>query len=182
MPAILDINWLYKKYYGDNPQLRRIVTKHSEQVAKKALEICRKKKLDLNPHEVYCAAMLHDIGVVNCNAPDIHALGKHPYLQHGIEGYKILTENGLNQFADICVRHTGAGISKEEIENKKLPLPPIDMTPQTLLEKLICYADKFFSKSHNLTKEKSLDEVLSQMEKFGPEALQRFLEMHKLFS
>lgn len=181
MSIVSDINWLYKKYYSDNPELRRIIRIHSEQVAKKALLICKEKKLKLDPKDVFCAAMLHDIGVVKCNAPDIHSFGTLPYLQHGIEGKKILEENGLYKYAEVCSRHTGSGITSEEIQQKNLPLPLMNFLPQTLLEKLICYADKFYSKSHDLKKEKSLDEVKEQMKKFGEDSYNRFMELHSLF-
>lgn len=182
MSQIIDINWIFHKYYAENPKLQRIVMVHSEQVAKKALEICREKKLNLDPIDVYCAAMLHDIGVVNCNAPDINARGILPYLCHGVEGCRILEKEGLCQYARICISHTGAGITTQEIIDKNLPLPVMDMTPHSLLEKLICYADKFFSKSKDLTKEKNVEEIISQMKKFGSGSLNRFLDMHLLFA
>ena len=181
MAAISDINWIYKKYYQDNPELLRIVLTHSEQVAKKALKICRNKKLPLDHKEVFCAAMLHDVGVVKCNAPDICAYGALPYLQHGIEGSKILKENGLEQFASICSTHTGAGITAENIKKNNLPLPAEDFIPVSLLEKLICYSDKFFSKSHDLKKEKPLEEIITQMKRFGDDSYERFMELHRLF-
>lgn len=182
MHGISDINWLFLKYYSDNPELRRIVTCHSNMVARKALEICKAKHLPLIHRDVYCAAFLHDIGVVRCNAPDIHAKGKLPYLQHGLEGKKILDSHGLKKYSSICATHTGAGITAEEIRQNNLPLPPVDLVPVTLLEKLICYADKFFSKSGDLTKEKTIDEVIAQMKKFGPGPLSRFMDMHNLFN
>lgn len=181
MSVVTDINWLYYKYYSDNPALRRIIRIHSEQVAKKALAICKEKNLHLDPVDVFCAAMLHDIGVVKCNAPDISAFGHHPYLQHGIEGKKILEENHLGKYAGVCAHHTGSGISVEDIKNNNLPLPPIDLLPKSLLEKLICYADKFYSKSGDLKKEKTIEEVFAQMKKFGDDSYNRFLELHKMF-
>lgn len=181
MSIITDINWIYNKYYSDNPELRRIVTIHSEQVAKKALDIAKQKQLELDRHEIYCAAMLHDIGVVKCHAPNLHAFGELPYLLHGIEGQKILEENGLSQFASVCSRHTGAGISAQEIKKNNLPLPVSDYLPQTLLEKLICYSDKFFSKSGNLYEPKTLEKITAQMKNFGEESYNRFMNLHRLF-
>lgn len=176
-----DINFIYNKYYSDNLPLRRIVRIHSEQVANKALDICMKKNLLLEPDDVYIAAMLHDIGVVKCWAPDIYSRGSLPYLQHGIEGKKILENNGYSQYSSICSTHTGAGISSKEIRQNHLPLPEKDFLPQTLLEKLICYADKFYSKSHDLTREKTVQQVLIQIKKFGSDSYKRFLELHSLF-
>ena len=45
--------------------------------------------------------------------------------------------------------------------------------PETPAEKLICLADKFFSKSGD-RREKSLDRIRSSLAKFGPEAVDRF--------
>ena len=181
MSLVTDINWLYKKYYSDNPALRRIIRIHSEQVAKKALSIWKKKKLPLDPIDVYCAAMLHDIGVVKCYAPGIHAFGTLPYLQHGIEGKKLLMECGLSKYANVCSNHTGAGITAMEIKKNNLPLPEVDLLPNTMLEKLICYSDKFFSKSKDLAYEKSPNEIIYELEKFGKDSVKRFLELHSLF-
>lgn len=182
MARIADINWLYVKYYGDNVILRNIVMHHSEMVAKKALEICKRKNLSLNPRDVYCAAMLHDIGVIKCYAPDIHANGHLPYLLHGLEGKIILDREGLEKFSNVCLTHTGAGITKKNIKDKNLPLPEIDMVPKTLLEKLICYADKFFSKSREIEKEKNLEEIMAQMKKYGEDSYIRFMKLHSMFS
>ena len=181
-PRIFDINWLYAKYYGDNLQLRRIVTIHSEMVAKKALEIAKQKNLPLDPIDIYCAAMLHDIGVVKCKAPDIFAFGDHHYILHGLEGKKILERHGLYKYAGVCLSHTGAGLTKKDIIKNNFPLPHVNMLPESLLEKLICYADKFYSKSGNLTHEKNIDEIKQQMKKYGEDSLARFLELDSLFS
>lgn len=182
MRGISDINWIYKKYYSGHPALKKVVITHSEMVAKKALAIKNALNLPLDSKDIYIAAMLHDIGVVKCNAPGIGAFGEVPYLQHGLEGEKILLENGLEKYANICKTHTGSGITAKEITDNNLPLPSQDMLPVTLLEKLICYADKFYSKSGDITREKSVEEISSQMKKFGEDSYTRFMEMHRLFS
>lgn len=181
MSVVADINWLYYKIYHDNPELKRIVMIHSKQVARKAIEIAYEKKLKLDHKDIYTAAMLHDIGVIKCNAPDIHARGSLPYICHGIEGKKILEAHNLKKYAGVCERHTGAGISAQEIKEMNLPLPTKDLIPKTLLEKLICYADKFFSKSQDPTREKNMEEIVSQMKRFGDDSLKRFLELHAMF-
>lgn len=182
MRSFIDINWLYTKYYGSNRELLKNVYKHSRMVAKKALQIAVQKNLDLDRKDIYCAAMLHDIGVVNCHAPDIHAYGSEPYLRHGIEGKKILENHGLYQYSGVCERHTGSGIMREEIIKNNLPLPPKDYIPKSLLEKLICYADKFYSKSGNLEREKSIEEIERQMSSFGEGSLKRFKELQYIFN
>ena len=93
----------------------------------------------------------------------------------------MLRNHNLPRHALVCERHTGAGLSKEDIIRQNLPLPHEDFLPVTVEEKLICYADKFYSKSGDLTKEKPLDEVIRSMERHGGDSLSRFLEMHAMF-
>lgn len=177
-----DILEIFSKYYHDNPKLLATVLTHSEAVARKALQCAESKKLDIDKEFVERAALLHDIGVVKCNAPSIFCFGKLPYICHGVEGRKILEKEGLYREALVCERHTGSGLSAEYIKKENLPLPLRDMLPISLEEKLICYADKFFSKSKNLTEEKPLDSIIRQMASFGEESLSRFMDLHNLFS
>ena len=87
----------------------------------------------------------------------------------------------MPRHARVAERHTGAGLTAAEIEAQKLPLPRTDMLPETMEEKLICYADKFFSKSGDPKKEKSLEKVMEQMKSHGEDTLARFMELHRLF-
>ena len=69
----------------------------------------------------------------------------------------------------------------EEIADNALPLPERDMLPISPEEKIICYADKFYSKNPaSLMRRKTLDEVLKDMERHGAAPLRRFLELHKM--
>ena len=70
-------------------------------------------------------------------------------------------------------------LSREEIISDMLPLPADRcFMPETTLEKLICYADKFFSKSGDMA-EKPLPRVMVAMARFGPEPFARFKELHR---
>lgn len=172
---------LLEKYTQGNPELLRILTGHSEAVRDKALAIICAKSLDVDREFVAQAAMLHDIGVVRVDAPSISCFGTAPYIRHGVEGRTILEGEGMPRHALVCERHTGSGLSIRQIEEQALPLPSRDMIPLSLEEKLICYADKFFSKSRDLRAEKPLERIMTQMEAHGSEAYARFMEMHSLF-
>ncbi len=179
-----------KFYSGENGALRSILLTHSRMVAEKALRIAEKHpELHLDTTFVRDAAMLHDIGIVMCNAKGIECYGTEPYLRHGLCGGKMLRDNAaewgmtpeeIEPYARICERHTGAGLTAEDIISQDLPLPHIDLLPETLEEKLVCYADKFYSKTH-LTTEKSFEKVLSSMRRFGADSEKRFLNLHELF-
>lgn len=179
---MLDIDKIYSLYYSDNPRLLETVLTHSECVKNKALECAERCQLDIDLDFVKEAAMLHDIGVVRCNAPSIYCYGERPYICHGIEGRAILESQSLPRHALVCERHTGSGLSLDDIVTQNLPLPHRDMLPISLEEKLICYADKFFSKSGDLTQEKPLEKVIRQMKSFGEDSLSRFMQLHSLFS
>ena len=124
--------------------------------------------------------MLHDIGIIRCDAPGICCYGTAPYIQHGLQGAEMLQAENLPRHAHVCSHHTGAGISRGEVVSQRLELPVADYLPETLEEKVICYADKFFSKTR-LGQEKTLDEVYHSIAKFGEEGLCRFKEWEKLF-
>lgn len=169
--------------YSSSPELKKLLLLHSSCVADMAREIIDSRALtDIDRDFVYEAAMLHDIGIFLCDAPSIHCHGTLPYIAHGIAGAGLLEAYDLPRHALVCERHTGAGLSKEDIINGNLPLPHRDMLPISPEEQLICYADKFYSKSGDPGRRKPLDRVMAQMESHGPATLNRFLHLHSLFS
>ena len=107
--------------------------------------------------------MLHDIGIAQCDAPSIYCKGTEPYIRHGVIGRQILEEAGLPRHALVCERHTGSGITAEEIRERYMPLPCRDMLPISIEEKAICYADKFYSKSGDPTRRKSLARAIASI-------------------
>ncbi len=172
---------IIEKYYVAGSPLHETLVIHSTRVREKALECIRRRGLEVDIDFVSEAAMLHDIGIFRCYAPDIYCKGNLPYICHGVEGRKLLETEGFPLHALVCERHTGSGLTVEDIISQKLPLPQRDMTPQTLEEKLICYADKFYSKSGDIRKEKSIEKIIRSMEHHGKDSLNRFMELHQLF-
>jgi len=162
------------RYYRDNPALRRLLIRHSEDVARKAINTAQcHPELDIDRQFIFEAAMLHDIGIYKTSAPDIHCFGSEPYLCHGILGAELLRSEGLPRHAFVCERHTGAGLTKEEITEQRLPLPPADFLPVSIEEQLICFADCFFSKTKP-EKEKPVGAIRRKIKKFGIRSLKQF--------
>lgn len=178
---MIDIDSIYSLYYEPESPLWQLLHTHCELVAGKALECVRKHGLDADTEFIRESAMLHDIGIFRTYAPGILCTGTEPYIRHGVIGRELLDSLGLPKHALVCERHTGAGLTIDDIRNEKLSLPLRDMCPVTLEEKVICYADKFFSKSGDFYREKSLPRVIDSMKKHGPDTLARFMEMHELF-
>ena len=172
---------LIDKYYPVDNELKHILLVHSQSVADKAVALARKHpELDIDIDFVYEAAMLHDIGIFETDAEGIQCFGTHPYIAHGYLGAEILRAEGFPQHALVCERHTGAGLSLEDIIAQQLPVPHREMLPITLEEQLICFADKFFSKTH-LDEEKTVEKARQSIAKYGEEGLSRFDRWCSLF-
>ena len=172
---------IIKKYYQEGTELYKILLEHSFSVADKALFIAQKHpELNLDIAFIYEAAMLHDIGIFKTNAADTHCFGVLPYICHGYLGGDILREEGFPRHALVCERHTGSGLSLENIIKDNLPVPRRSMLPESLEEKLICFTDKFFSKT-NPEKEKSIEKIRKNLSKHGEDSVKRFDDWCKLF-
>ena len=173
---------LYEEFYPDGTLSRRILEQHSRSVAELALEINRRLGYPLDEGEVMTAAMLHDIGVFLTDAPTIGCYGTRAYLEHGCLGGDMLRRHRVDEkYARVAERHTGSGITVDEAAQPWLSLPSgRNLCPETDLEQLICYADKFYSKSGDM-QQKSLERVRSSMAKFGQAALDRFERLHSRF-
>ena len=184
---MLDIDNLIRQYYSPGTPLYDTLVIHSRQVAGLAVRLAIRYN-DLHPaidpldiNFVREAAMLHDIGICRTDAAGIHCHGTEPYICHGILGAEMLRQHGLPRHALVCERHTGAGLSLDDIISQNLPLPHRPMLPVTMEEKVICYADKFFSKTHLGEPARTLERVGQSLAKFGPATLARFQELTALF-
>lgn len=168
-------------YYPQANQLKEILLVHSRSVADKACRLADlHPELKLDRDFIYEASMLHDIGIFLTDAPAIYCFGDKPYICHGSLGAALMRSQGLERHALVCERHTGAGLSLEEIERQQLPVPHREMVPVSLEEQLVCFADKFFSKTH-LDREKSVEKARKSLEKYGAEGVQRFDKWCQLF-
>lgn len=169
------------KFYDPQSDLFSLLVSHSESVMTLALDLARKNNLDVDYSLVASGAMLHDIGIIGTNAPTILCNGKADYMRHGLIGAEMLRKFGMEAEARICERHIGCGLTASEISAQGLPLPETDFLPKTLEEKLICYADNFFSKSTPKLIARRYDEVRAKMQKYGQDTVRRFDEMTTLF-
>lgn len=178
---MVDIARIFSKYYPTQEPLSLLVWQHSEQVALLACKIAQAlPHLDIDEGFLYEAAMLHDIGVFRTHAPSILCEGDAPYMQHGIIGAELLRAEGLEAHALVCERHVGVGLTAQEIASQGLPLPHRDMLPISLEEKLVCYADNFFSKSHP-EQMRTFEQVRSAVACFGDDNLLRFHSLAQIF-
>ncbi len=175
---------IIRKYAPFGSLAYSMLVAHSSVVMERALLLSESVR-HLNPDRGFIreAAMLHDIGIVLVNEPRLGCSGNEPYICHGYLGRRMLEEEGYPLHALVCERHIGTGITVSDIDAQNLPLPRRDMQPVSIEEKIICYADKFFSKRvGRIHAEKSISEVRIEIAKYGAESLKTFEELHVLFS
>ena len=178
----MDYQAIIDKYYPEDNELKRILLTHSKSVAQKALQIADlHPELELDRDFLEAAAMLHDIGIFACHAPAIHCHGEEPYIRHGIIGAELMRKEGYPEIARVCERHTGTGLPAHQVEMLNLPLPRyVDYCPETMAEKVICYADKFYSKTR-LDHCRTVDETRRSLIRYGNDTAERFVAWSKMF-
>lgn len=150
---------------------------HVTQVTGVALQIAGKAGLSKTSKKfIEEAGMLHDIGIVYTHAPDLGCTGKLPYVMHVLEGRNILEAEGLPGHAKVAENHFGVGgIKAAEIVEAGLPLPHRDILAETIEEKIISYADLFFSKNpERLWGQLPVEVVRKKVYKYGERQSQLF--------
>lgn len=156
---------LLEKYFP-GPRSLDIILEHSSMVAAKAIQVANNLGVDMKFIEE--AALIHDIGVCRTTAPLFHCHGTEPYIRHGIIGREILEREGFPRHALLCERHIGVGLTAEDIRLQNLPLPARDMTPLSIEEKIVCFADLFYSKyPGKIRNEKTIETIRLNLAKFG---------------
>jgi len=176
---------LIEKYYPPGSLAHLILMRHSGLVAAKAVSaartVSRQQPVDID--FVREAALLHDIGILFTNAPDLGCHGELPYLAHGYKGRELLEQEGLPRHALVCERHIGVGLTAEEIRVQQLPLPLRDMLPLTVEEQIVTYADLFFSKNpKKKERERTPEQVRKTLARYGEDKPAVFDAWHARFN
>lgn len=155
----------------------RIVSRVAEQLAEGlAARDGRAVDLDL----VRAGCLVHDVGVYRLYRPDGH-LDHASYVRHGVLGHELLRDLGhpevLCRFAS---RHTGVGLTREDVVAQRLPIPVDDYTPRSVEEQLVAYADTFHSKTDPPTFV-SPDTYARRIARFGSDKVDRFAVLRGRF-
>ena len=177
----IDAEAIVFEYYRRGSALADLLIDHCRRVRDKALAVADALSgamIDID--FINAASLLHDIGIIETDAPSIHCHGSQPYICHGIIGRRMLEAHGLERLGPICERHIGTGITIADIRQQQLPLPLRDMVPATLEEIIVCYADKFFSKSNGGC-ERRPEEIIADLARYGPEKAATFKQWHSRF-
>ena len=173
---------LLDKYYKDYAKLKEVLLAHGKSIYEMSKEISSlHPEYHINLPFMYEASYLHDIGIYKTNVNKIGCFGTEVYLMHGIIGGEIMRKEGYLDLAHACERHTGSGLDSNDL--KKIGYEPPEKRiyiPQTIEEKLLCYCDKFFSKS-DVTIKFTKQDILTKRSKYGDNVLQRMNDLFTLF-
>ena len=113
----MDPKDILAEYYGRDSKAFDILVAHGEHVARKAL-VAAEQVSHLKPDLEFItnAAMLHDIGILETDSPELGCNGRHPYICHGILGRELMENIELPEFGLICECHLGVGISADDVQ------------------------------------------------------------------
>lgn len=181
--AALNYFSIIHRYIEPDSLAYSIYLPHVVMVTERAVAIAR--RLNLSAQSVQFieeAAMLHDIGVIRVASPKLGTTGTLPYVCHGYLGREILEAEGLPAHALVAERHTGVGIPLTQIIERDLPLPHRDMLAVSIEEKIISYADLFYSKRRErMWIPETVEQIEAELATFGDDQVAIFREWHEMF-
>lgn len=179
LPTYQEIIALHKKYAPSDEAFELVFT-HSQIIWEIAEQLIAKSNLVVNSELVKVGCLLHDIGVYRLYLPNGKIDHKN-YIKHGTEGHALLKQEGFSeQICRFASHHTGVGLTKREIIELNLPIPPADYFAKTAEERLIMYADKFHTKTTPPTL-MTVDTYAEFRKKFGQETVQAFRKLQQEF-
>jgi uncharacterized protein len=125
----------------------------------------KKKGFKVDVRLVEAGALLHDIG-----------RGQTHGIDHGAIGGQTARRLGMPmELAHIIERHVGAGLTTDEAHRNNLPRG--NYVPETLEEKIVCYADKLIEGAHEVGIDSTIDNFAEELGVDHP-AIKRLKDLH----
>ena len=179
VPADGEIRALHEKYAPTRAAFEVVYT-HCVIVCEIAERLVDDAGSDLDVELVRAGCLLHDIGVYRLY--DMSGQLDHKgYVRHGVLGYELLRGEGFpEEICRFCSRHTGVGLTRDDIVRQGLPVPAGDYVAETGEERLVMYADKFHSKT-SPPRFVSADSYAVHVRRYGEEKVAVFEAMRAFF-
>ncbi|MFI0406897.1 HD domain-containing protein [Actinomadura sp. 3N508] len=144
IPTDAEIRALHERY-APTADAFELVWTHCAIVCEIAEQIMDGGGFDVNKDLVRAGCLLHDIGVYRLYDA-AGALDHTNYIKHGLLGHELLRGEGFPEvICRFCSCHTG--LTRDDIERQKLPIPVADYLAESAEERLVAYADRFHSKT-----------------------------------
>jgi uncharacterized protein len=142
------------------------VIRHCNAVADLALELAHRHPESVDEHLVFKGALLHDLGRARSHGID-----------HGVVGGAMARALGLDEkIVRIIERHIGAGLTAAEAANAGLP--PRDLLPETLEEKIVAHADNLIVGWKRTSIGAAIADFKAELGESHP-SIKRMLALHK---
>lgn len=174
---------LHKKFaqFAKAPHLDGAVLEHCRIVSEIALWCADNVTEPVDRELLRAAALLHDVGSYPFFNEQGQADGQGFYPLHGILGAKIVLDEGYDpRIAQMIETHLLMGFSKSEIADTSVrhwALPMHDYQPKSLEAEILCYADRFHSKTPQFNSFETLRTRLRKM----PEQAAKFVAAGERF-
>jgi len=181
LPTDQQIEQLHRKYAKTDADFN-LVYQHCQAIEAIVVQLLNAKPIaGINRDLLHVGCLLHDIGAYEVLEDGQFVQG----VRHGIFGEDILRNEGLpDSVARIASRHTGVGLTQQDVIDQGLPIPVADYLAETNEERLIMYADKFHSKSNPPLEPPyfcTFEWFYESVQKFGPDKVTKFDTLADLF-
>src|SRR5258708_18938368 len=114
LPSYDQIRDIHTKYAPDESTFTLVFT-HCQIVWEIAKQLIEANNIAIDVSFVHVGCLLHDIGAYRLKVKN-EPFGGRDYIRHGLVGYDILKTEGFDEaICRIAERHTGVGITIEEI-------------------------------------------------------------------
>ena len=178
IPSDGEIRALHEKY-APTPEAFELVHTHCRIVCEIAERLLGADP-GLDADLVRAGCLLHDIGVYRLY-DERGRLDHTRYVRHGVLGHALLRSEGFAEvICRFCSCHTGMGLSRDDVQRQKLPLPVADYLAESGEERLVMYADKFHSKTEPPTFV-SATTYAARVRRFGEDKAAAFLSLREHF-
>lgn len=181
LPTDPQIEALHRKYAASEQDFQLIYT-HCQIVEAIAMQLIHDNSLAIDKQLVHVGCLLHDIGVYPL-MDDAGRITKG--VTHGVIGEELLKNEGFPENVwRLASHHTGVGLTKQDVIDQGIPIPPADYTARTDEERLIMYADKFHTKNKPPTDPPhfcTFEWYKSSVRQFGEDKVIKFEALAELF-
>ena len=147
-----DLRQKSEEYFKKTP-LSEDKVGHTQAVADTAEKIAQRMKglgIDVDPNMAYCAALLHEIGLVDSPSQTEKEEQDYPWPEHAVVGAQKARDAGFPEPIVAAIQNHAGCYNKSECDELKLPYPIVGETWSTndIISKIVQIADSVIAVSY----------------------------------